>query len=57
MEAISMIKRNTLPIKIELPVIPAEKSDSFIRLSNKTRLTDESLKKRAKTLNKFNRTK
>ena len=57
MEAISMIKRNTLPIKIELPVIPAEKSDSFIRLYNKTRLTDESLKKCAKTLNKFNRTK
>ncbi len=52
-----MIKRNVLPIRVELPVISAEKSDSFIRLANKTKLSKQSLKKCANTLNKFNRVK
>lgn len=52
-----MVKRNVLPIRVELPVISAEKSDSFIRLANKTKLSKQSLKKCANTLNKFNRVK
>ena len=51
------INRNTLPVRIVLPVVSAEKSDTFIRLANKTRLSKDTLKKCANTLSNFNYTK
>ena len=37
-------KRNTLPVRTVLPIISAEKSDTFIRQANKTRLSKDTLK-------------
>ncbi len=51
------INRNTLPVRMILPVISAEKSDTFVRLANKTRLSKNTLKKCANTLSKFTYTK
>lgn len=50
----NMSKRNALPVRTVLPVVSAEKSDTFIRLANKTRLSKDTLKKCANTLSNFN---
>ena len=48
-----MVNKKILPVKNFLPIIPAEKSDVFIRISNKQKLTQEQLKKCAIAKNKF----
>lgn len=48
-----MRKTVVLPVRTQLPIVSAEKSDSFIRLSNKNRISSNSLKRCAVSLSKF----
>ena len=48
-----MLNRSELPIRYFLPVIPADRSGDFIRISNKQKLTKEQLKECAKAKSKF----
>ena len=53
MEAIVMVNAQKLPVKNFLPIIPADKSEAFIRISNKQKITKEQLKKCAISKSKF----
>lgn len=57
MEVIVMAKPVVMPVRKGLPVISADRSAEFIKVSNENMMSKERLSECAKTLSKFKRSK